>query len=417
MATKYFLGTADAVAQVSTVQITADDAATTYTITIGDRTVSVAGSGTGVNDTATALHAALAASTNPYFTAITWTVATDTVTGTAATLGVPFTASSSATGGTGTIGAVTQVTASAGPNHWDTADNWSDGSIPANTDTVYIQDTNINILWGLDQNAVDLTKLIIPKSYTGKIGLDYRVFTTSGALASDATEGEYRQTYLKIGATDVVIGENFGQDNPAGSQRIMLDLDTTQTTVNVYGTASSSSETGRPSIRLLGTHVSNELYVRSGTGGVGVAVGEPNETATFNLISVSDQGSSTKLRIGAGVTLTTFLQNGGINVMERSSGTLTTCTINGGTLQTEGSFVMTTTHVNGGTLISNHTSGTVAHTTLNINDGGTVNGTSNNETRTWTTVNLDNGATLLANSDIVTITTLNEPSGQFVLGT
>lgn len=421
MATKYFLGTADAAAQVSTGSIDSVDgtpANNTFTVTIGGYAISAVGD-TDVATTAAALVASLNASTHPYFAAITWTnPSAGNITGTADTAGVPFIAALTETGaGTGAVTDFSDDTANSGPNDWGTGANWSDGSIPANSDTVIIQDTAVNILWGLDQNGVDLTKLTIAKSYTGKIGLDYRVFTTSGALATSTLATEYRQTYLKIGITTLNIGENFGQDNPAGSSRIMVDLDTTQSTVNVFGTASSSSETGRAAVRLLGNHASNELYVRSGQGGVGVATGEPNETSTFSLVSISDQGSSSKVHIGAGVTLTTFKQDGGINVMERSSGTLTTCTVNGGTLQCEGSFVITTTNVNGGTLTSNHISGTVPHTTLNINNGGTVVGTNNNDARTWTTVNLDNGATLISDSDVVTITTLNEPSGAFTLAT
>ena len=151
MATTYWLGTATAVAQVDTVQITADDAATTYILTVGGKTITTAGSGTGVNDTATALKDAWNASTVAYFTGVTATSSTDTVTLTADTAGVPFTAASSVTGGTGTIGSVTSSTANAGPNAWDTAENWSGGSVPTGSDDVIIADTSTNICWGLAQ--------------------------------------------------------------------------------------------------------------------------------------------------------------------------------------------------------------------------------------------------------------------------
>ena len=108
-ATLYWIGGADAVSQVATTQITAFDAATTYKVTIGGITVSVAGD-TDADTTAAALKAALSGSDHPYFTAITWTVATDTITGTAATAGVPFVFSTSATGGTGTISAYSEDT-------------------------------------------------------------------------------------------------------------------------------------------------------------------------------------------------------------------------------------------------------------------------------------------------------------------
>lgn len=89
MATKRWRGTATAVKQVSTTTITVFDAATTYTVTIGGVAVNQVGT-TDANTTATNLKNALAASTHPYFTAIVWTSATNVVTATAVTAGVPF---------------------------------------------------------------------------------------------------------------------------------------------------------------------------------------------------------------------------------------------------------------------------------------------------------------------------------------
>jgi len=93
----YFIGTADAVAQIDTVQVTNFDVTTTYVITIGGDTVSVLGN-TDEDTTASDLQVALEASTNPYFVAVDWTVTTDTITATAGNAGVPFTATSSVTG-------------------------------------------------------------------------------------------------------------------------------------------------------------------------------------------------------------------------------------------------------------------------------------------------------------------------------
>jgi len=419
MAKPNWIGTATAIKQISTVQVTADDNTTTYKMTIGDKVVSVLGTGTGVNDTATALKDALVASTNGYFKAavIVWTVATDTVTGTAAIAGIPFTVTSSVSGGAGTIGAVAESTAPTGPNHWDEPTNWDTGVAPVTGDTVTVQDNSINILFGLDQNAVDLAKLAIAKSYTGKIGLDYRVFTTSGVPATDSTEIEYRDIYLKIGSTIVDIGKDFSTGDPAGSARILLDLDTTVSTVSIFGTASTASEVGRPAIRLKGVNSSNDLFVRSAPGGVGIAIDKPNEVSTFRKVSISDTSSGSKVEIGSGTTLTTFEQNGGINVLQLlASGTLTTLTMEGGTLTTEGDWGITTANVNFGTLLANHDdTGGDSIDTLNIDNGGIIDGQGSNAKRTWGIVNLKRGGSIAADSNFVTITTLNEPSGPYVL--
>lgn len=94
--------------QISTVSILAFDAASTYNVTIGGVTVSQIGTVDSIT-TAANLQAALAASTDPNFTAITWTVAgTQVITGTAKVGDLPFTIGTSVTGGTGTM--TTQIT-------------------------------------------------------------------------------------------------------------------------------------------------------------------------------------------------------------------------------------------------------------------------------------------------------------------
>lgn len=410
MATKYWLGTADGVAQIDTVQITAFDAATTYELTINDFVVSVIGN-TSANQTATDLKDEWNNSTNPYFKEVTATVSTDTITLTADTSGAPFTATSSVSGGTGTIGAVTNTTASAGPNDWSTANNWSDSTVPVSTDTVIIRDNAINIAYGLAQSAVTLTELIIDKTYTGKIGLDYRVFATNAAASTtDLTEEEYRTIYLEISATDLKIGQSFGSGSPTGSSRLMIDLGSNVSTVEIFDTANTSSETGRQAVRLKNVNASTNIFVRSAPGGVGLAAEIPNEVSTVSKISISDVTSATRVQLSSGVTITTFEQNGGDNVLQAAA-TITTVKVNGGTLQTEGDYTITTLTINDGTVNANHTKDAgIAITTLNLN-GGTIDSTESNIARTWTTVNLEVGGTFIVDVDIMTITTLNDPPG------
>jgi hypothetical protein len=125
-----FRGDATAIARQVTVAITTDDATTTFAITINTKTVSILGSGVSVTATAAALVVALNASTIPEFQEISWTSLVGVLAGIAVTPGVPFTATSSVSGGGGAMGAVTQTVASAGPNDWGTAQNWSSGFAP-----------------------------------------------------------------------------------------------------------------------------------------------------------------------------------------------------------------------------------------------------------------------------------------------
>ena len=159
MATRRWVGKAKAVAQVSSVQVTAYDVATTYILTVNTKTVSVIAQGSA-NATASALATAWNALTFPEFAEITASSSTDTVTLTGDTAGKPFTVSKSTSGGTGTMGSVTAVTAATGPNHWDNANNWKEGSVPVAGDDVII-DEGPSILYALDQNAVTLTTLKI----------------------------------------------------------------------------------------------------------------------------------------------------------------------------------------------------------------------------------------------------------------
>jgi len=414
MANIFWLGTAVAVKQVSTVQITAFDASTTYKITIGTEVVSVVGN-TDEDTTASDLQVALEASTHPYFTNIDWTVATDTVTATAGTAGVPYVATSSVTGGAGTIGSVTETTASSGPNDWSTAANWSGAAVPVSNDDVTLTDNSVSVAWGLAQQAVDLDSLTITKTYTGKIGLDRTVFaTTSNAATTDTSAVEYRDTYLDIESTLVDIGEHDGPGNPAGSSRIKLNLGIHESTIVIHDSGNSTSEAGLPSIRLLIDKTTTDVFVKSAPAGLGIAVDAPDETSSIRLMSISDVSASSKITLSNGVTVITFEQTGGSNFLNAAA-TITLLTIKGGVITSNGDYLITTVTISGGTYNCNHIpSSGAAITTLNIN-GGIVDTQNNNQARTITTTNLAVGGTLKSDNDDVTFTTLNEPTGKFTL--
>lgn len=411
MATKYFTGNAIAVAQISSGSIDSLDATpanNTFTVAIGGVSISQVGI-TDVSTTAAALVALLNASTHPYFAAITWTnPSSGNIVGTADTAGVPFTAALTETGaGSGSVTDFSDDTACTGPNFWDNADNWSTGAVPVNSDDIIFRDSSVNVCWGLDQSAVDLASLTIEQTYTGKIGLDLASFATSAdGDTGSAAATEYRDDYLVIGWSACAIGEHFGPGQANGSGRLKLDNDLSgASTTVVHNTASTATETSRPPVRLLLGHASADLIVRSGS--VGVAVGEPGETATVGDVIVHQR--SARCFLGEGVTLTNFTQYDGYSVLQAAA-TVTSVTVHGGTVVTEGDFTVTTLTVNGGTVNCNHvkTAGN-AVTTLN-QSGGTVDATGSSEARTWATVNLD-GGTLKADDAVLTITTLDQPAG------
>ncbi len=306
MSDLYWIGKAAAVAQVTEIQITAHDAATTYTLTIGGVTVSVPGTGGTAAATATALAGAANASTHPYFAAVTWTPVADKVIGTADVAGVPFVVASSKTGGTGTIAAASTTQASAGPNHWDTPGNWSTGAVPVSTDNVRIEDNVIDILWGLDQSSVTLASLRISQANIGKLGLPWDSFAISTST-SVSTVIEYRPSYLKISATVLDLGYYYGAGSPGGSPRIKIDTGANATTATVYNSSSQPVERNLKTVRLLGTHASNVLHVVGGL--VAVAADAPYETAQYDTITIA--AGSANVQVGAGVTLGDVAKQGG----------------------------------------------------------------------------------------------------------
>lgn len=177
MANRRWLGGATAVAQVSTVTLNNDfndsETALSITLTAEDgsttQSVSITPSGTDESTIAAALQAACDASSQSLFQAVTFTVASNVVTLTAATAGVPFYFASAVTGGAGTTTDATG-TANAGPNDWNTAANWSGAAVPVDSDNVYITQGSFSILYGLNQSAISVGNLSINEGFGGTVG-------------------------------------------------------------------------------------------------------------------------------------------------------------------------------------------------------------------------------------------------------
>lgn len=418
MTTKIWLGQAEPAAQVDEIGVTAYDGNTQYQLKVGGEII-VATSGGG---SAAAIASQLATGWNAA-TGHDWArVITALSTGndvrfTADVAGNPFTIVPAVTGGTGTLGTVTGVTANASPHDWNNVKNWSPTGVPTTGDDVVFRDSSSPALWGLAQSGITLASLVVEQSYTGTIGLNKRQFVTGSAGETATGKPEYREDYLDIGWTEARLGENFSIGTAAGSQRLKLDNAKAGTsTTTVFQTASSSADANQPAVRLLFANAGADLLVRSGAGGVGVAVDDAGETTTMGDVSVSDPTTATRVFLGEGVTLANFTQDGGENII-RAAAAVTAVSCYGGLLNTEGSgWSITTLNAKGGTVYANHTpTGGNAIGTIAL-DGGTVDGTQSREARTWGTVNLGvPGSTLRADDDVVTITTLNEPDGPYGL--
>lgn len=356
MSKVHWIGNAFAIAQVYTILITADDAATSYKVTINGKIVKVLGTGSGVNATAAALQAALALSSIPEFREVTWTVSTATVTGTATVPGKPFTATGTVSGGSGTVTA-TAVTASTGPNYWDNVANWDTGVVPVSTNDVYFDLSVIPCLYNIDQNAVTLASLNIPATYTGTIGLP--LINSSGYY-------EYRNRQLKISATVVDIGYGPG----SGSGFINLNTGSNQTAI--LASMGQVQNTSTPSFLWTGSHSGNTFELLSGSVGAAFYAGDTCQ-ASFSI--GGNQPSSCSITVGPGATIDGWTQSGGTAEVNSA---ITTITKTGGTLTvTAGAVTMLNNY--GGITVYNST-GTL--TTAVLGTGATLDFSQDLRTKT-----------------------------------
>jgi hypothetical protein len=367
MATRQWAGRAKPRAQITTVQVTAYDAATTYTFTIGGKSVSVIAGGS-VNATATALAAAWNAATETEFAAITASAATDTVTLTADSLGVPFTVTKSVSGGTGTLGAVTTGTAAVSPNHWGTAVNWVEGSVPVNGDDVIINQ-GPSILYDLDQNAVTVATLTIGLGFPGTAEIGLAQNTSPAAPASGYPQ--YLDQRLKIGATIVTI--------ETSSRRVRLDLTPAPTTVTIRDTGQPQVSTERAlDLKVDNAGGSSAVYAFKGHIGINYLPGDTGTLADLNVSYRQSIVADVAMVGGTGLTLTrldqaggdVLLQNGFVTVLKTdgiltvTAGAMTTLTNRGGTFYHDGTGTITTLANKGTFLRRGFRAATITSTTL-----------------------------------------------------
>ena len=386
-------GGAAAVAQVSNGTVDSFDASSTYTVTISDYTVGVAGN-TDVATTALDLVAALNGSTHPYFAAITWSSPTSgDVTGTGDVEGAPFSATLSVAGGTGTITNFTTSTAATGPHHVGEVENWEGGALPVATDDVII-DSGTSLLYALDAlSAIALASVDIRQSFTNSIGLEPSAFATSldGQTLDPNEIPEYRGTHLELDSTLITIGEHFGPGTPSGSGRILIDQQKTTASRLVVVNTSSTTQLSKPAVRYLASDADADVDVRLAPGGVGIA-SDGGDVATVGEVLLADTTSASAVFIGEGCTLTSIETFGGTTQLAAAA-TVTSVTNHGDmTIGGEG-YTITTLNINAGEVVDTHlnTAG-VEWGTINLR-GGTLElqSVSDASARSWTTCNLSRG--------------------------
>lgn len=347
MADVIWTGDAPAIAQVWEAEINAFDASTTYGITINGKTVSLAGD-TDAATTIAALIVLLNASIIPEFAEVTWAEGSTTthVQGTADTAGVPFSAQTFTSGGTGTMDPTTtndmdEVTANSGPNDVRVTDNYSGGALPTDSDNLILQNAGIDqsLLYGLTQFATNTFSIVQHQSFTGNVGLPD--LNTSGSSAYY----EYRETHLQMKSTSVRLGTGIG----SGSSRMRLDFNgATGVTLDIDNTG-SETDTGLGAVQVKG--MTGTINIKEGSLGVAVLESETATVSTLNVLNAVVECGT-----GASVTDINLRGNGAVTV-RTSTGTVDVIQ-DAGILNLEGTFAPATLQVRGGTC-NNRSSGNI----------------------------------------------------------
>lgn len=388
MATIVWQGGGAAIAQVDTVQITGYDGGTTYTLTVGDKAISVIGT-TDEDGTAAALSAAWNLSTEPEVAEIAATVATDTVTLTSKTPGTSHIVTSSVADAGGTIGAVTESVPNSGPNDAAVVTNYDTNTLPGAGDDLVCENSEVDMLYNLD--ALGNIDSFTPKStQTGYIGLPRN--NANGYV-------EYRPTALALGtAIDAV---DIGQGNGAGSGRINIAIgnQSDALAINVYKTG-VPAETGVPALLITTGTQSNDTTLTVNRGDVGVAfyAGETAVVDVLNMGYITQQLTDATVMLGGGVTLTTVTQGGGTFSTESNATTLTQTL---GEAMFSEATTLTTANLNGGTLFYNST-GTLG--TVHVNGGAVLDFRRDARSRTVTNATIYQGGEIQDPAQTVTFT-------------
>lgn len=188
----------------------------------------------------------------------------------------------------------TTTTASAGPHHWDSTGNWSGAALPADGDTIIIDDPLADLRFGLNQTGITPATIHLIR---GKVGLP-RINAENAAPYL-----EYQTTHLTIGDASGSTTINVGENSDAPPTLFKLSSLTLAVTLNAYRlgaapvgeVASLQWKTGTPGAG------SNSIAIMDQGGDVAIAW-NPSESAV--IAGGINKSAPGKLLIGPGVTLT-----------------------------------------------------------------------------------------------------------------
>lgn len=244
------------------------------------------------------------------------------------------------------------------------AANWVGAAAPTANDNIYFQ--HAGTLDGSDQSATELDDIHILPECTGTIG--------SPDTYLQLDQGTSNAMYFAGGGTSYI---DLGT---AGSALVRVDR-------------TKAARNNKAGLYL--RNVTNAITTLQVQGGVVRLDGETASTVTTANVSVG-----ATLIIGEGATIATVNNNGGVVLIE---GAITSLYNTGGVATFNGTDAATLVQVTGGTVLCN-TSGTITTATV---DAGTLDFSGSRLSRTVTTLNVNGGNVKGLDTGHITIGTLN----------
>jgi len=290
MASVWWNGNGQLIAQVDTITVTAVAAGGALQATVNNKTIAY--TPTGSDTTSSAAQAwqqlLIADGVPPEIAEIAFTVAGNVLTATAATPGTPFTLTAVAVGGSALTQTHTQTNVS--PSDVANANNWLRGGVPAlpqDGDDFALANSTVPLLWNLDQLPARFNSFRRWQSFTAQVGLPEW---------NPAGYWEYRPTYLQLngpalGTLSMILGLDDGAGTGPTRERYKVGSQPTSLVVIDSGAADDAF-----AVRFLGDSPSNTVRVANTSLGVAMLSGE-----TSALASALVDGGGT-LGLGAGVS-------------------------------------------------------------------------------------------------------------------
>lgn len=277
-----------------------------YGFTINGKLVSITGDGTTAAVQAASLQAALAASTEPEFKEIAWTVVGAIITATGPASGAPLTITVTVSG-SATLTAGT-ATAPTSPNDAADGANYDTGALPANSDTLVYPANSADVRFNL--NALSAITGLIVRVDAGGPAIGLPDWKSPGYR-------EFRPTRLKASFASLTIDVG----TRTGYFDLRFDLNGAATAVTILG--QRSARAGQETVEI--AKPGSTAAVSANGGSFAVTIGSGTSATLATVTAVNAVAS-----VGPAITVTTLNYLNSSGIVESS---FTTLNLNGGQVE------------------------------------------------------------------------------------